>query len=175
MKSFKNLCVLVIVGASLNGCNDSSSTTKSAKAPGSSKLASKLPFDSSLSSVLTPGGTCNFDSIDGKDRNQASYTVKRVLPLSVVGWAAVSDVELSSNVVVAFQLAGGATQYAETKKEKREDLATFFKKPVLVDAGFNALIDLSDLLPGQYTLEIIQHKNGGNFLCGITKVVNVVE
>lgn len=179
MKSFKILSALIIISAGFSGCSDSSSVAKSDKLVGAVKLVSQLPFDPSSTPSLTSGGACNFDSIDGKDRDLASFSMKKGQQLHVVGWAAVSVEEevLPTDVVLALQNNQDTkiAYYAATAKEKREDVALYFKKPALVDSGFNTLIDLSDLVTGQYMLKIVQHKEDKNIVCMITKIINVIE
>lgn len=122
-----------------------------------------------------PGGGCNFDSIDGKDRDLPLISLTRSRPLNVVGWAAIAVAEgvLPVDVALALKASTGARRYAAVTREQREDVARYFGKADLIGAGLRSDIAMADVAPGKYRLEIVMQFDGKFYVCGIAKEVEV--
>lgn len=160
------LFIASLFGLSLIACSDPSSEL--------SKLTPKPAWGEQIGGQIGVGGDCHIDSINDKPWSDAqTITVKQSGPaLKVLGWGAVSVREglLPSYLAVALRGAAGQGNrlFATTTKQKRADVADFFKNPAAADSGFSANISLSDMVPGNYVLEVIQHKDGLNYRCSYT-------
>jgi hypothetical protein len=73
---------------------------------------------------------------------------------------------------IALVLKSAAPQnvrlFATPGKAQRPDVAEYFKNPAAVNTGFVAEIDVAALSPGEYLLEVLQHKGGKVLKCGYT-------
>jgi hypothetical protein len=126
--------------------------------------------------ATTPGGACNFDLIDGKDREAASFTVAQAAQVRFVGWAVLSAPEgvVGDGVMLALTNADGARYLAPTNPDNRPDVATFLDNARLAGAGFLATPSMLAVPKGKYKLSIMI-KNGASLVeCGIVKQM-VVE
>ncbi|MEQ1636902.1 MAG: hypothetical protein ABL903_09415 [Methylococcales bacterium] len=120
---------------------------------------------------LVLGGDCHLESINDKpSESQSSHLIiQNGAALKVVGWAAISGSKGISATDIAVALnpisGNGTRSFVDTIKVKRPDVADYFKNAGIVDSGFKAAIDLTDMLPGDYQLEIIQHRDKTNYKC----------
>lgn len=155
-----------LFGLCLIGCGDHSSDL--------SKLTLKPAWGEQIGGQIGVGGDCHIDSINDKPWADAqTFVLKQSGPaLKVLGWGAVSIRAglLSSDLAVALRgtTGQGNRLFATTTKQKRTDVADFFKNSAAADSGFSANISLSDMTPGNYVLEVIQHKDGVNYRCSYT-------
>lgn len=174
------LYVVALLSLPLIGCNDyPGQTTKEVakvgeKINGSVKLTPKPNWDGSIGQDIALGGDCHIDVINDKlGEGPESHTIKQsTSALKVSGWAAVSVKEGVMASDIALALKSNATQgtrlFATPIRDKRQDVADYFKSPASIDTGFKTSIDISDVTPGDYTLEVIQHKDGKTFRCQYT-------
>jgi hypothetical protein len=128
--------------------------------------------------ALKPGGACNFDSIGGQPRDSAmQFSARRLQPLKVIAWAAISVDEgvIPQRAFFTLKDEKGTRYFADAGNEKRDDLAIFFKAPKLAEGGLSANIDLTAIPVGPYKLEILMAGSSGNFICGINKNLDVTD
>jgi hypothetical protein len=95
------------------------------------------------------------------------------LKVRLSGWAA--DAKQGTLPKSAFlEIAGGKQAYAPiVLGQARADVATHFSKPVLGNAGWKAVLDLSSLPVGNYSLRVIQLGDAGNTICDTHKAVKL--
>lgn len=89
------------------------------------------------------------------------------------GWAA--DAKKGSLPKSAFlEIAGGKQAYAPVVLgQTRADVATHFSKPALGNAGWKAVLDLSSLPAGNYSLRVIQLGDTASTICETHKAVKL--
>jgi len=173
----KIVCLIALLGLTVSGCND-----YPGHQPNSSNSVKMLPkpiWGNLTGQEIPLGGDCHIDSInDEPGEGSSSHTVRQSgPPLKIAGWGAVSvkDGVIAPDIAIALKSnsAQSARLFAAVTKGKRQDVAEYFKNPASIDTGFKAAIDLSDVSPGSYVLEVIQHKNGENFRCQLTSNITV--
>lgn len=170
IKIFCLMSLLGLSGLSLTGCND----YPGAQNDGSVKLAHKPIWGDTTDQQISLGGNCHIDSINDKPgEGPASHTVKQSGPaLKVSGWGAISVKEgvMASDIMISLRRNSNqeARLFAVTTRGKRPDVADYFKNSASIDTGFKSALDLSDIAPGDYLLEVIQHKDGKSFKCEYT-------
>lgn len=179
----KMLCIVALLSLPLIGCNDypGPATKEVAKVggkiSGSVKLTPIPNWGGSIGQDITLGGDCHIDAINDKPgEGPESHTISQsTSALKVSGWAAVSVKEgvVASDIALALKsnASQGTRLFATPIRDKRQDVADYFKNPASVDTGFKSSIDLSDVTPGEYILEVIQNKDGKNFRCQYTAKV----
>jgi len=166
----KKICSIVLLGLFLSGCNDYPGHWSNAAVT----LTPKPSWDDSINQVVAIGGDCNIDTINNElGDGSVSHSVKQSdSTLKVSGWGAISvkGGVVASDIALAMKsnLAQGDRLFAPTTKGRRPDVADYFKNPASVDTGFKSEIDLSNLTPGDYVLEVIQHKDGKSLKCPVT-------
>lgn len=173
----KALFLAILLSASVAGCGDypgHQPISKDAVRPVSTPTWGKLNIQD-----ITPGGDCHIDTInDEPGESAAKRTISRSASvLKVTGWGAISvkDGLLASNIALALRSnsPGGTYLFAATTPTNRPDVAAYFKNSTSAAAGFTAMIDLSDVDVGEYTLEVIQHREGKNLICQYTPIIGV--
>ena len=82
-------------------------------------------------------------------------TISASTALSAKGWSAISIKDKKSNGVIYLTLTDeqGITAYIKTDKVPRPDVTRYFKRPVLLDTGYYAHIDISGR-KGKYLLGV---------------------
>lgn len=158
-----------LVGLSFVGCGEHPSD--------STKLTATPAWGGGVEMGL--GGDCHIDSVNDKLWSDAqTHIVKQGGPaLRVLGWGAVSIRKgvLASDLAVTLRerTGQGNRLFAATTRQKRTDVADFFKNSAAADSGFGASINLSDIPLGIYVLEVVQHKDGVNYRCSYTTNIAV--
>jgi hypothetical protein len=164
-KNISGLHLIALIGLILSACQ---------KYPGHRPsdgvgTASQLPWErKNISTEIPVGGDCHIDSINDEPAEGSKHVLKQGLPMSVSGWGAISvtDGIVASNIALSLKNKSTNTRvFAVTTPDKRRDVADYFKSPKSIDTGFKSMIDISDLSPGDYILEVIQHKNEQNLRC----------
>jgi hypothetical protein len=123
----------------------------------------------------TPGGACNFDTIAGKNRELPEISFGPA-PLTYDAWAAVDAEQAILARTVVLQLVGASVYELMPPKTKRADVAEFFKRPGLTDAGFGGRFSAASVEPGAYELQVLIETNDGKWLkCGIRKKVTITS
>ena len=172
--------IVVLVNLLLAGCGDYPGQTSNegakvvAKPDEGAKLTLKPNWGDLTGQEIPQGGDCHIDSINNKEGEGPEFhTVSRSgPPMRVSGWGAISVKEgvIASNIALALRSSSsqGVRLFAAPIRGKRQDVADYFKSPASIDTGFKSAIDLSDVTPGDYWLEVIQHKDGATFKCQYT-------
>jgi hypothetical protein len=175
MNKYKMLLVPIFIGLSLSSCNE----YPGAKTTNLVKMSANLPFDDSVGQKITIGGDCNIEGINDLQVDVGSiHHVNKVRNvLSVMGWAAISakDGVMPSGIAISLNSRSVPSNqlFAPTIREKRADVANYFKNPLSVDTGFTVKVDLTDVSEGNYELAVILHKDGKDFKCPLTKNIIV--
>lgn len=162
------LLVVVYFSISLLGCSD----YPGAKSNAGLKLALEPTWGGGKQ--IANGGICHIDSINDKPGETTMiYEIDRDMGLRVSGWSALSveDGVVAEDVNLSLRLAEdihGLRYFVKADKVSRQDVVEYFKNPKLVDTGFKVLIDIKNLRPGKYIIEVIQSKEGiENILCPV--------
>ncbi len=177
MRDYKIILILFMMGLSLFACND----YPGHKQITGVKLSLKPIWGELQEQEIVLGGDCHLDGINDESGEETDpHTIrKRETALKVVGWAAVAgkDGVIASDIAIALKPNSESTVrlFAPVNRGKRPDVADYFKNPATVDSGFNVAINLTDIPPGQYILELIQHKDRKNYKCQITSIISVEE
>lgn len=170
------LCSIVVLGVCLSGCNDYPGTW-----PNEVKMQSKPSWGDTIDQEIAVGGDCNIDSINDEPGDSSlSHTVKQSgTVLRVSGWAAISVkagvIATETALALKNSTAQSARLFATTTRVRRPDVANYFKNPASVETGFKSALELSNVPPGEYILEVIQHKDGKNYKCPVTANIIVVK
>lgn len=103
------------------------------------------------------GGTCAFDQpvIEGDTQ-------------FISGWAFISatDGVLAETVVLGITV-NGSEKFAMTSKEKRDDVAKYFKNQAILDSGFSAYLNKVDV-PSGSNVSVYQVFQGVVYRCEVT-------
>lgn len=175
----KYMYLVVVLGLTLVGCNEYpgqavKEIVKPVEIPKDNiKFTLKPDWGPSIGEDLPLGGDCHIDSINDKmAEGSEPHTVSQSgAAMKVYGWGAIAakDGVTATDIALALKSkSGGARLFAKPLRYKRPDVAEYFKSPASVDTGFKAEISLNDVSPGQYVLEVIQHKEGKYFKCQYT-------
>ena len=175
------LHLIALVALIMTGCGDKpSESVKQADKPVlmdqpsvAVKLKSKPVWGDVVTQEINTGGDCHIDVINDKPgEGIKNISAKSGSQLKVAGWGAISakDGVIASNIEIALKSKSidGARLFATTSNVKRQDLADHFKNSTLINSGFVVVANLGDALPGNYVLEMIQHKDGKNYKCAQT-------
>ena len=173
--------LIALVALIMTGCGDKpSESVKQADKPVlmdqpsvAVKLKSKPVWGDVVTQEINTGGDCHIDVINDKPgEGIKNISAKSGSQLKVAGWGAISAKEgvIASNIEIALKSKSidGARLFATTSNVKRQDLADHFKNSTLINSGFVVVANLGDALPGNYVLEMIQHKDGKNYKCAQT-------
>lgn len=173
----KKMCSIILLGLFLSGCDDYPGNWPNEAVT----MQPKPSWGDSISQEIAIGGDCNIDTINEElVAGSVSHTVKQTgSALKVSGWGAISikgGVIASDIALAMYSNSGqGARFFATPTRVRRPDLASYYKNPASVDAGFKSVIDLSNVVPGDYVLEVIQHKWGKNYKCPVTANIIVAK
>lgn len=169
------LCLISLMGLFLSGCDD-----YPGKLPGSAvKMTANPLWSDSIGDEIAIGGDCHIDSINNEpgEGPQSHTVMQNGAAMKVAGWGAISakDGVVAAHIAIALKSKSvhGTRLFAAATQGKRLDVAEYFKNPASVDSGFSASIDLSDVPPGEYVLEVIQQGEGKNYKCQWTSVLNI--
>lgn len=173
----KKVYLIALLSLTISGCNDYPGHRPS----DGIKMVDKPAWGESISQEISLGGDCHIDSInDELGEGPLSHTIKKnETGLKISGWSAISVSKgvTASDIAIALKSKStdGTRLFAIITRDKRPDVAAYFKNLASVDTGFKTTIDLSDVSPGSYILEVIQHKDGKSFKCPVTANVIVED
>jgi len=161
---FKNLVAVCAVLCVVAGCDNSSiSKTVSKAEPASAAGNSALPLAPSLPTVYASlpkknGGACGFDQPKVEGENQF-----------VSGWAAISTTDgvLADATMISIS-ANGTEKFAVVSKQKRDDVANYFKNSALAESGFSAYINKAEVPTGAKATRY-QMFQGTIYSCTVTQ------
>ena len=146
---------------------------------GAVKMTPKLYWIDAVGLEPAIGGDCHIESINDKATEERPvHTVKESGDaMKVVGWAAISaKIGIVANHIaigLKSKTGPGSRIFASATRGKRPDVAAYFMNPGSLDTGFSAVLDLSDVPPGEYLLELIQHRDGKNYQCQQTSILDI--
>ncbi|MDD4649214.1 MAG: hypothetical protein PHO79_04250 [Desulfoplanes sp.] len=115
--------------------------------------------------IVPSSGEGYIDTINAARPNQNTITVHNLL--YVQGWLAdsIQNGTIPEQTFITLQNNAGNIFYAKTKKHPRPDVAKYFKKSSLADAGFTIKLALPKTMTGQYRLGLAYVKKGKLHIC----------
>ncbi len=124
------------------------------------------PAQSIKISVKCQGGV---DTINGFRVDKKIINVSKTL--LVYGWSTAYSTKskVASNIYLTLTDMHGETKYLETKKVVRPNLAEYFNNPMLLNAGYFANINISNI-EGKYALGISHMLNGSIKHCASPQI-----
>lgn len=128
--------------------------------------------------VVAMDSRCNFDLIDGKDRDLTEFTfVQDNVQKTVIGWGVFSEKEgnVGQRILLAVTAKNGERWATATRREARSDVANYLKNKKLINSGFSASAAFDNLESGEYMLNIIIENDGQYSLCGIEKKISILK
>ena len=137
----------------------------------SGKMNTDFPFPSDSSKSIITGGDCHIDSINSEpgEGPQTHSINHNSPPFLTSGWAAISIKEGITTSDIALSLRKKEPEnvrfFQSVNKVKRQDVADYFKSPLVIDSGFKAMVDLSNVAPGEYLMEVLQLRNNVVYSC----------
>ena len=157
--------LVAAIGLSLVGCSEKqpekAATPVATPTPSFAKATTVRP--AAIQSTLSLPDACRLDAVNDRPAKDASIPDKAKIKL--VGWAANIPAGTSpQQIFVEFE--GASKVYVKAVHGiKRPDVADYFKKPGLADAGWVAYADLSEAAAGAYKVQIIQVEGQSGLVC----------
>lgn len=109
----------------------------------------------SLPAELAAVTTCSFDRLNGNEHGLSNNIADKT-KVSLNGWSADIKATVAPGPVFV-ELDGPVKLYAAAQRGlKRPDVAGAHNNPVLQDAGWEANIDMSAAVPGEYKVNILE-------------------
>lgn len=157
--------LVAAIGLSLVACTEKqpekAATSVAAPAPSFVKASTVRP--AAIQSTLSLPNVCSVDIVNDQPAKNASISDKAKITLA--GWAANVPAGTSPQQIF-IEFEGASKVYVKaTHGIKRPDVADFFKKPGLADAGWVAYADLSEVAAGAYKVRIIQVEGQAGSVC----------
>lgn len=156
----KSLLLTTAVVLALSACSEKTEqAAPAAEAPAAPVAVVFTKTDStrpaSLPAELKAVDTCGFDRFNNAERGLSNAIADKT-KVSMNGWSA--DIKATAAPGAVFlQLDGPVKLYAAAQRGlKRPDVAAVHNNPVLQDAGWEANIDMSAAVPGEYKLNILE-------------------
>ena len=144
----------------LNGCDK----IEKALNPSSQEGASFSTTLSTPATLISNGGSCHLDAINGVVTKSA--TTAKAEPITIGGWAVDDTAGTIPNPVIIRLTAGSQVFYAETSERgPRPDVAKALNNATFEQSGFNLTATLQAVPPGQYTLELLQPTANALLVC----------
>ena len=163
--------LVVLIGLSLAACSEKepekAAIPVATPAPGFAKATPVRP--AAIQSTLSLPDACRLDSVNDQTAKDTSISDKARIKLA--GWAGNVPAGTSpKRILVEFE--GPSKLYVQAAHGiKRPDVASFFKKPGLADAGWVAYADLSEAAAGTYKVRIIQVEEQAGLVCDSNKSI----
>lgn len=120
-----------------------------------------------------PIKTCSLDRVDRSAPKAAE--IRRGTAAALQGWAAdMKRQDVPPTLIIVLEGKTASYFAAGVRGPQRPDVAKMFKNEAYVDAGFRAVIDFADVVPGDYRVKIFQMSWAEKpTLCDTQKVVTV--
>jgi peptidoglycan/LPS O-acetylase OafA/YrhL len=127
---------------------------------------------SKISSEFVNTEICQLDLINNISAEKNNL-VENKARVKLSGWA--GDINTGTTPqAVWVELVGSETNYVKAIHGiKRPDVAKYYNKPNLTDAGYEAYADLSSLVPGKYDINIVMAYEKISFKCYTNRSVNI--
>lgn len=153
----RNYIALVTLGiCMLSGCDSGGATKSVDPIKSETKIYSTFP-DAYAGFQRKTGGACGFDQPKTEGEN---YYFS--------GWATISakDGILAETIVIGL-LNGNMENFVIPSKQKRQDVADYFKSPSLLNSGFSVYLD-KKYLSSASKVVAYQVFQGGIYACEVT-------
>jgi len=142
--------------------------------PGVVKATTVRP--AAIPATLSSSDACALDTVNGqlaKDASTSDAATSDKAKIKLAGWAANFPAGTSSQQIYV-ELEGPSKLYIRaTHGLMRPDVAAFFNKPGLGDAGWTATVDLSEAAAGAYKVRIITVEGQSGLVCDSKKSIAV--
>lgn len=184
MKTFPALALLCLVSVLLTACKPESEpaagpqaqTSSATPAPGSTPSAAA----SSFSAIQVPNPAamvrvaCALDKINSQRAAQQTVNLESGADARFVGW--VSDPSRRVPATFKIVLKGPADSYgADAKADRpRPDVARSLKSEALANSGYNSVVSLAGVVPGEYEVGLMMDAGGKQAYCRTPAKVLVV-
>ncbi len=125
---------------------------------------------------ISVGGKCNIEFINDAPMSADTYDIARNHPLKLVGWAMDDQKErLPQRVIVRFSNSADKHFYVAARTGLiRDDVRAYFKlSDRIMGAGFDMNLDMHDLPPGVYSLDLLMQFDDKIDVCDNGRKVNV--
>lgn len=161
-----------VVLLSLAACGESGklpTATATSALPAAVKVANERPAN--MPTMLdTSAGGCALDGVNDQPAQDAIKVADKAR-LKLAGWA--GNVATGTIPPETFiELEGAGRAYVKVSQGlQRLDVASHFNKPGLANAGWGALVDMSQLPAGQYKLHIVQIEGQSGLICDTHRVL----
>jgi hypothetical protein len=163
----KNLLPFAAICLSLVACSEKPQERPAV--PGVVRATSSRP--DVIPSTLSKSEGCAFDAVNDRPAKDAPAVDKAQVKLD--GWAGNLTSGTSSQQTFV-ELDGPRKFYFKaTPGVKRPDVAAFYNKPGLGEAGWTAKVDLPDASAGAYKVRIIQVEGQSGLACDSQKSVSL--
>ena len=118
----------------------------------------------SIPQELSPVTSCNIDVVEGAPRAEPT-AIKNKAAAQLSGWA--GDVLSGTSPSAVFiELEGPDKIYVKASRgPRRPDVVAAFHRKGLMNSGWEAYADLSQLPSGSYKVRIIQFEGNSGFIC----------
>jgi hypothetical protein len=164
---------ITAVAICITACGDSAKQVNqpapATSAPTFIKAVSDPPINPS--SMQKDDGACAINLVNELEPKEVNPLLTKD-KVKIVGWGA-KVASGTSPKEVWLLLAGASTFYVKTRGVKRPDVATYFAKPGLVDAGWEAYADLTALAAGVYNLKVVLVDAQQGVICDTKKNIQL--
>jgi hypothetical protein len=171
--NIKQLLSVTIV-MSLVACGDSGNKQRqpSASTPAQTYVKVAKGRPSSLPATLDITEPCSLDAVNDQPA-QDTNSIADKAKVKLQGWAG-NVASGTSPQEVWIELVGENTAYVKAiRGAKRPDVASFFNKPGLADAGWEVYADLSGLAAGTYKVRIAMLDGQQGFACETKRAIQI--
>lgn len=172
----KKLAFIITAACALYGCGDDPRQQRTTKI----FSPTNMPFGMD-SKVVKPieGADCHIDSINdlpGEGREIYKATNEQEI-MYFSGWAAISAGNGVAPNKVVLQLKSikpeGPDYFYDVNKTIRDDVASYFNKKSLVNTGFEAEVNISNVKKGSYQLRVLELEGEKVHACKYTANIEI--
>ncbi len=169
----KHFLLVIAMGLFLAGCGEQGpgqpATPNSFEAPPVAKNRSVVKATperpSAIPAALGSGGVCQVDWVNDVLLAKNAASIKEKTKVRLVGWAGNNEKGTSPKEVFITLVGPSAVYFKAFSGLKREDIFSAFKKPGMLNSGWEAYADLSDVSAGTYKVQVIQVEGPSASVC----------
>lgn len=184
MKTFSALALLCLVSVLLTACKPESepAAAPQAEAPPATQAPGNPPSEpaSNFSAIQVPNlaamirVACALDKINSQRAAQQVVNLESGANARFVGW--VSDPSRRVPTTFKIVLKGPADSYGADAKADRQrpDVARSLKSEALANSGYNSVVSLAGVVPGEYEVGLMMDAGGKQAYCRTPAKVLVV-
>jgi hypothetical protein len=171
---YQTILLSTAIALSLAACGDSGKqqSQPSASAPAQTyvKAAKDRPFN--IPAKLSTTEPCSLDSVNDQPAQDTNSVVDKT-KVKFTGWAG-NVASGTSPKEVWIELVGSNSAYVKAiRGGKRPDVASYFNKPGLADAGWETYADLSGLAAGDYKVRVNMVDGQQGLTCETKRVIKI--